>query len=223
MMDFLNSFMINWPEWSPRLFKAMTYTATISIFGFIFATILGTALALCFTARVAALRRAARAYVNFFRGIPLLVVLFLIYFGLPGIGVVLDAISTSITGLGLCFAAQMAEVIRAGFLAIPKGQSEAAAAVGFTPSQTFLSIILPQVVRVIAAPIVVTFVSLLKDSSLASLITVKELMLEGRALSTEYFLPLQIFICVGILYFLIAFPLSLLARGLARRADPNRR
>jgi His/Glu/Gln/Arg/opine family amino acid ABC transporter permease subunit len=216
MTDFQNSFITNWPEWSPRLFKAMGNTAFISVIGFVFASVLGTVLALCFTARIAPLRRAAQIYVNFFRSIPLLVVLFLIYFGLPGIGVVLDAIPTAIVGLGLCFAAQMAEVIRAGFLAIPKGQSEAAAAVGFTPSQTFFSIILPQVVRVIAAPIVVTFVSLLKDSSLASLITVKELMLEGRALSTEYFLPLQIFICVGILYFLIAFPLSLLARGLAR-------
>lgn len=223
MSDFLHTITSNWPEWSPRLLKAMGNTALISGLGFAFASILGTVLALCFTARNSALRLGARAYVNFFRGIPLLVVLFLIYFGLPGVGVVLDATLTAIVGLGLCFAAQMAEVIRAGFLAVPKGQSEAAAAVGFTPGQTLFSIILPQVIRVIAAPIVVTFVSLLKDSSLASLITVKELMLEGRALSTEYFLPLQIFICVGALYFLIAFPLSLLARGLARRADPSRR
>lgn len=223
MTDFLNSFITYWPEWSPRLFRAMANTALISVFGFVLASVSGTVLALCLTSRIAALRLSARAYVGFFRGVPLLVVLFLIYFGLPGIGLVFDAIPTAIVGLGLCFAAQMAEVVRAGFLAIPKGQSEAAAAVGFTPAQTFFSIILPQVLRVIAAPIVITFVSLLKDSSLASLITVKELILEGRALSTEYFLPLQIFMCVGALYFLIAFPLSLLARGLARRADPNRR
>lgn len=222
MIEFLHSFYAYWPEWSPRLFRAMAYSALISILGFALASILGVLLAISLVARQNFLRRMARAYVWLFRGLPLLVVLFLLYFGLPGIGIVLDAVPTAILGLGLCFAAQMAEVIRAGFIALPAGQSEAAAAAGLTPAQTFFSIILPQVLRLVAAPIVVTFVSLLKDSSLASLITVKELMLEGRALATEYFLPLQIFICVGALYFCIAFPLSFLARGLAHRGEVNR-
>jgi polar amino acid transport system permease protein len=73
-------------------------------------------------------------------------------------------------------------------------------------------------VRIIAAPVIVTFVALLKDSSLASLITVNELVLEGRALATEYFLPLHIYIWVGAMYFLIAFPLSMLAKYLGKRA-----
>jgi polar amino acid transport system permease protein len=221
MSDFLAPFATHWPEWSARLFRAAGNTALISIFGFLLASLLGALLALGLTAPLPALRRMAKAYVVFFRGVPLLVILFLIYFGLPGVGLVFDAMPAAIFGLGLCFAAQMAEVIRAGFLAIPKGQSEAAASVGLAPSQTFFSVILPQVLRVTAAPIVVTFVALLKDSSLASLITVKELVLEGRALATEFFLPLQIFICVGALYFCIALPLSLLARGLARRAAPD--
>ena len=100
MTEFLNSIITNWPEWSPRLFKAMGNTAFISVIGFVFASVLGTVLALSLDARIAALRRAAQAYVNFFRGIPLLVVLFLIYFGLPGVGVVLDAIPTAIIGGG---------------------------------------------------------------------------------------------------------------------------
>jgi len=216
MSAFFSPFVAYWPEWSERLLRAAGNTALISIFGFLLASLLGTSLALGLTAPRPVLRYAAKAYIAFFRGVPLLVILFLIYFGLPGIGVVFDSAPAAILGLGMCFAAQMAEVIRAGFLAIPIGQSEAAASVGLVPSQTFFSIVLPQVLRVTAAPIVVTFVALLKDSSLASLITVKELVLEGRALATEYFLPMQIFVCVGALYFCIALPLSLLARRLAR-------
>lgn len=223
MSEFLMSFFLYWSEWAPRLGRAMVNTAVISALGFLVASLLGVALALCLVAPSPATRRAAGLYVAFFRGVPLLVVLFLIYFGLPGMGIVFDARSSAVIGLGLCFAAQMAEVIRAGFLAMPEGQFEAAAAVGFSPAQSFLSIVLPQVLRVSAAPIIVTFVSLLKDSSLASLITVKELVLEGRALATEYFTPLQTFIWVGVLYFALAFPLSLLARTLVRRADPNHR
>ncbi|MBE0579546.1 amino acid ABC transporter permease [Devosia sp.] len=223
MIEFLLSFVSYWSEWAPRLLKALVNTALISALGFIVASVLGVLLALCLVAKSTPLRRLASVYVAVFRGIPLLVVLFLIYFGLPGVGIVFNALTSAVIGLGLCFAAQMAEVVRAGFLAIPKGQFEAAVAVGFTPSQSFRLIILPQVLRVSAAPIIVTFVALLKDSSLASLITVKELVLEGRAIATEYFMPLQTFIWVGVLYFVLAFPLSLAARAMARRATANLR
>jgi len=223
MNEFLHTFVVHWSEWGPRFGRAMTNTALISCLGFLLASLLGVLLALCLMGPSKSLRRFAKIYVGFFRGVPLLVLLFLIYFGLPGVGIVFNALSSAIIGLGLCFAAQMAEVIRAGFLAIPKGQFEAAAAVGMTPAQSFKSIILPQVLRVATAPIIVTFVALLKDSSLASLITVKELVLEGRALVTEYFMPLQIFIWVGVFYFVIAFPLSLTARTLARRIEHNTR
>lgn len=211
------------PEWGPRLGEALVNTALISVLGFALAILLGTCLALALTAKGRSLPRAARTYVLVFRGVPLLVVLFLLYFGLPGAGIVLSALACAILGLGLCFAAQVAEVLRAGFMAIPKGQAEAAAAVGMTPAQAFRTIIFPQVLRVVLGPMIVTFVSLMKDSSLASLITVQELVLEGRALATEYFLPLPIFICVGALYFALAFPLSMVARRFGRAAAPSSR
>ncbi len=217
MIEALSSFVEYAPQWLPRLGRALLNTAIIAGFGFLLACVLGMVLALCLMRSSIWLRRCAGLYISFFRGVPLLVVLFLIYFALPEAGLLLSALHAAILGLGLCFAAQMAEVIRAGFLAIPKGQQEAAAAVGMTPFQTFRDILLPQVLKVIAPSIIVTFVALLKDSSLASLITVKELMLEGRALSTEYFMPLQIFIWVGLFYFCLAFPLSLIARRLARK------
>jgi His/Glu/Gln/Arg/opine family amino acid ABC transporter permease subunit len=202
-------------EWLPLLLRAMINTAALSVTAFAMALVLGLLLSLCQTSRFAALRHFAAFYVTVVRGVPLLAVLFLIYFGLPGIGIVFSAFAAAVIGLALCFAAQVAELFRAGMKAIPAGQNEAALAVGFTPLQRLFSIILPQVVRVVLAPLIVTFVSLLKDSSLASLITVDELVLTGRAMATEYFLPLQIYVAVGLCYFAIAWPFSVLSRWLA--------
>ncbi|MBX5205329.1 amino acid ABC transporter permease [Rhizobium sp. NZLR1] len=202
-------------EWLPLLLRAMMNTAVLSVCAFALALVLGLLLSLCQRSSFAALRHFAALYVTVARGVPLLAVLFLLYFGLPGIGIVFDAFGAAIAGLALCFAAQIAELFRAGLKAIPAGQSEAALAVGLTQVQSFRLIILPQVVRVILAPMIVTFVALLKDSSLASLITVNELVLTGRAMATEYFLPLQIYVAVGLCYFAIAWPFSVFSRRLA--------
>ncbi|KPH09505.1 amino acid ABC transporter permease [Rhizobium acidisoli] len=202
-------------EWLPLLLRAMVNTAVLSVCAFALALVLGLLLSLCQRSGLAALRHFAALYVTVVRGVPLLAVLFLLYFGLPGIGIVFDAFGAAIAGLALCFAAQIAELFRAGLKAIPAGQGEAALAVGLTPVQSFRLIIFPQVVRVILAPMIVTFVALLKDSSLASLITVNELVLTGRAMATEYFLPLQIYVAVGLCYFAIAWPFSVVSRRLA--------
>lgn len=215
MTGFFQPFGEYGAEWLPLLLDAMRMTALLSVCAFALSLLLGLILALCRSSRSPMLRRIAVLYVTVARGVPLLALLFLIYFGLPGIGITFDAFTAGIIGLAMAFAAQVAELFRAGLAAIPAGQREAALAVGMTPAQGFVSIILPQVVRVILSPLVVTFVSLLKDSSLTSLITVNELMLAGRAMSTEYFLPLQIFLLVGLCYFLIAWPFSLLSRRLA--------
>ncbi|MBB3645440.1 polar amino acid transport system permease protein [Rhizobium sp. BK619] len=205
-------------EWLPLLLRAMVNTAVLSVCAFALALVLGLLLSLCQRSGLAALRHFAALYVTVVRGVPLLAVLFLLYFGLPGIGIVFDAFGAAIAGLALCFAAQIAELFRAGLKAIPAGQGEAALAVGLTPVQSFRLIIFPQVVRVILAPMIVTFVALLKDSSLASLITVNELVLTGRAMATEYFLPLQIYVAVGLCYFAIAWPFSVVSRRLAMPA-----
>lgn len=215
MNGFLAPFVDYGSEWLPLLLRAMVNTALLSVSAFALALVLGLALSSCQHSSFAGMRRFAALYVTVVRGVPLLAVLFLIYFGLPGVGIVFDPFSAAVIGLALCFAAQVAELFRAGLKAIPAGQREAALAAGLSPLQSFFLIILPQVVRVVLAPMIITFVSLLKDSSLASLITVDELVLTGRAMATEYFLPLQIFVAVGICYFAIAWPFSLLSRRLA--------
>lgn len=221
MLEFLSVFVQYSDQWGPRLAQAAVVSAQISVMGFLVATVFGLALALMRLSKSRLLQLIAKAYIIFFRGVPVLAVLLLIYFGLLGVGILFSPIEAAVIGLGLAYAAQMAEVFRAGFQAIAVGQWESAAAVGFTPWQSLRLIILPQVTRIIMAPVIVTFVTLLKDSSLAALITVNELLLEGRALATEYFLPLHIFIWVGAMYFVIAFPLSMMAKYLARRANTS--
>ncbi|MGQ3214140.1 MAG: amino acid ABC transporter permease [Shinella sp.] len=218
MTRFIQPYIDHAGEWLPLLLQAMGKTALLSVSAFALSLVFGLLLALCRTTRWRALERGVAFYVTAVRGVPLLAILFLLYFGLPGIGITFDAFTAAILGLALAFAAQVAELFRAGLMAIPAGQREAALAVGFTPYQSFTLIVLPQVVRISIAPLIVTFVSLLKDSSLASLITVDELVLTGRAMATEYFLPLQIYVAVGVCYFLIAWPFSLLSKRLAPSA-----
>ena len=215
MSDFIQPYLEYGREWAPLLIRATGTTALLSISAFALSLVFGLLLSLCRNARSPVPRHIAKAYVSLVRGVPLLAILFLLYFGLPGIGITFNAFSGAVLGLALAFAAQVAELFRAGLMAIPRGQREAALAVGLTPLQSFSFIVLPQVVRITIAPLIVTFVSLLKDSSLASLITVNELVLTGRAMATEYFLPLQIYLAVGLCYFLIAWPFSLLSRRLA--------
>lgn len=163
------------------------------------------------------LRLVGHAYVACMRGIPLLVILYLLYFALPELGVVLNATQAGILALGLVYAAYLAEVLRAGFATIAAGQREAAVAAGFTPWQAFRLILLPQVLRRVIAPLLVTLISLLKDSSVCALISVPELTLASRAIMSETFLPLHVFTLTALIYFLIAFPASRAVHSLERR------
>ena len=122
-------------------------------------------------------RRAAGSYIELIRGTPALTQLFLIYFGLASAGFVLSAFTAAVVGLGLNYAAYLAEVYRAGIRAIHAGQREAALVIGMTHAQAMRSIILPQALRVIVPPMANYAVSLLKDTSVASLISAPELML----------------------------------------------
>jgi len=128
-----------------------------------------------------------------------------------------------VLGLGLHGAAYVAEILRGGLQSIHKGQREAGLAVGLSPQQVFVRVVFPQALRTMLPPLVNTYVALLKDSSLCALIATDELMLAARAMSSEYFLPLHIFLLVGLFYFAIAFPLSMLSRVLERRLARGRR
>lgn len=223
MSGFLQTYVDYMPEWWPRLLEAARVTAEISTLGFLLALSLGALLLAMTRSQNAVLRYFAHGFVQFIRAVPLLALLLALYFGLPSFGLTLSGFWAGILGLGLQGAAYVTEVLRAGLGSVHKGQREAALAAGLTPGKVFLFVVLPQAMRVMLPPMLNCYVSLLKDSSLCALIATDELMLAARAMSSEYFLPLHIFVLVGLFYFAIAFPLSMFSRILAKRLTRGRR
>jgi His/Glu/Gln/Arg/opine family amino acid ABC transporter permease subunit len=219
LLSFFAAYEENWQSWWPQLLPAILVTIELTIASFLLAVVIGFLLALGKLSRNPMLRAFASGYIELARGIPALAILFLIYFGLVPLGIVLDAFVAGVVGLGMSSGGYFAEVFRAGILAVHKGQREAAASVGMTPYTSFRWIVLPQAMRVILPPMVNMFVSLLKDTSLCSLISAPELMLRAKDLAMMSFLPMHLFLLAAVVYFLLAWPMSLLARVFERRTS----
>ena len=209
-------------EWMPQLLVAAGGTLRMTIMAYLLAMVAGLLIALARLSRHRATANAAGWYIELIRGTPALTQLFLIYFGLASVGLVLPAFTAAVVGLGMNYAAYMAEVYRAGIASIHRGQREAALAIGMTNAMAMRSIILPQAIRVIVPPMANYAVSLLKDTSIASLISAPELMLRARDLSSEYFLPMQLYLLVGAMYLVMAYPLAKGARYLEVRLGHGR-
>lgn len=206
-------------EITPQILDATLSTLKLAGIAFIAAQALGLLLALAKMSHQTVLRKAAIAYIEFFRGTPLLVQIYLVYFTLPHVGILLSAFWAAAIALTMNGAAYAAEVYRAGFLAIDPGQNEAAQAIGMRKGQSLYYIILPQVVRIIIPPTVNAAISTMKDTSVAALISNPDLMLRALDLSSEYFRPVLIYSCVAVVYFVLAYPLSKLAIMLERRLN----
>ena len=159
----------------------------------------------------------ATTYLEIFRGTPLLIQLFFIYFGLPTIGITLSPWTASILGLALNSGAYISEVVRAGILGVDKGQGEAAHSLGLTHLQVMFYVILPQAGRVILPPLINVFSSLLKDSSLVSILAIAELSRIGQLIYTKTFQPFEVYATVGLLYLIMTSFLSYLSRHLEKR------
>ncbi|MCI5069208.1 amino acid ABC transporter permease [Acidovorax sp.] len=223
MNAFLATYAEYWADWWPRLMDAARVTAELSAIGFAIAIVLGALLVWMLRSGLSALRRTAQGFIELLRAVPLLALLLAIYFVLPSVGVTLSGYWAGAIGLGVHGSAYVAEILRGGLQSVHGGQREAGLAVGLTPRRVFLHVTLPQALRVMLPPLLNSYVALLKDSSLCALIATNELMLAAKAISSEYFLPLHIFILVGLLYFAIAFPLSMLSRWMERRMALGRR
>jgi len=212
LQAFLAVYTEHWPDWGPQIYAAIWVTVELTVVSFLIAVSLGLVLAVGKLSRIAPLRYFCTGYIELARGIPALAILFLLYFGLVPLGIVFDAFTAGAVGLGMSAAGYIAEVFRAGIQAIHKGQREAALAVGMTPITTFRYIILPQAVRIILPPLLNMLILLLKDTSICSLISTEELMLRAKDLAMMSFLPMHLFVLAGVIYFLLAWPLSLLTR-----------
>jgi His/Glu/Gln/Arg/opine family amino acid ABC transporter permease subunit len=220
---FLQVYIDNWADWGPQIYAAIWVTVKLTIISFALAIGLGLLLALGKLSPIRAVRAICTAYIEVARGIPVLAILFLLYFGLVPLGIVLDAFTASFIGLGMGAAGYIAEVFRAGIEAIHKGQREAALAVGMTPMKTFRHIILPQAMRIILPPLLNMLIILLKDTSICSLISTEELTLRAKDLAMMSFLPMHLFLLAGVIYFFLAWPLSLATRRVEKMMQRGRR
>ncbi|MEQ8393591.1 amino acid ABC transporter permease [Thalassobaculum sp.] len=159
----------------------------------------------------------AEFYLWFIRGTPLLTQIFLVYFGLPQLGIRLDPFSAGVIALGVNGGAYVAEIIRGGLLSIPKGQRESSVALGMTYWQTMRRIILPQVVRVIIPPMTNDAATTLKNTSLLSTITIMELMLQTQIIVNSTFQPFEFYILVSMIYLAMTTVLMVGMRWAERR------
>jgi len=167
--------------------------------------VLGLLAAIAKSSRVVVLRLLAMTYIEVFRGTPLLVQLFFFYFALPQLtGVVLPAFTTAAIGLSLFAGAYTAEIVRGSLNAVTAGQREAATALGLKPLQVLVEVQLPQATRIALPALGNQFIGLLKDSSLASVITVTELLLSTRGLVSVTYQPVALYAATGLIYFLLS-------------------
>ncbi len=183
------------------LLEGALWTIGLTINTLVFGGIIGLVLATMRLSKHKALSRAAQAYVWMFRGTPLLVQLIIIYTGLPQLGLVrFTVLESALLGLALNEAAYLSEILRGGILSVPKGQTEAARALGLKPFQIFRQIILPQALRVIIPPLGNSVNGLLKTTSIASVISMEEVLRRGQILMQQKFQVLEVFMVVAILY-----------------------
>jgi His/Glu/Gln/Arg/opine family amino acid ABC transporter permease subunit len=204
-------------EWLPQLIEAAGNTLRMTALAFVLAFVVGLLLALAKLSPIAPLRLFATSYIEVMRGIPSLAILFLIYFGLADFGLIFDAFPAAVIGFGLNGAAYMAEIFRAGILSIHGGQMEAALTVGMTPLSAMRWVILPQALRVVLPPLANFGIALLKDTSVASIISAPELMLRARDLASSSFLPMEVFLLAAAIYLVMSLPIAFLTRRLEAR------
>jgi His/Glu/Gln/Arg/opine family amino acid ABC transporter permease subunit len=205
----------------PFLVKGAVYTVQVSVLAIVFGLVLGWMLGLVAVSGVRWLRAIAWCYVQFIRGTPLLVQIFLIYFGLPALGINIPAYWSGVIALGLNSAGFQAEIVRAGIESIDRGQAEAARSIGMSGVQTLLFILVPQTIRRVIPPLTNELITLTKSSSLLSAIAVLELTHAGQAIIARTFAPFEIYAAVAVFYLILIAALSRGSALLERRVFVN--
>ncbi|WP_022880009.1 amino acid ABC transporter permease [Microbacterium sp. B19] len=203
----------------PMVLAGLRGTIPLSLASFAIGLVIALGMALLRLSRNLVLRGIARFYISVIRGTPLLVQLFVIFYGLPAVGVVIDPFPAAVIAFSLNVGGYAAEVIRAAILSVPRGQWEAAHVVGLSPRKTLTRIILPQAARVSVPPLSNTFISLVKDSSLASLILVTELFRQAQNIAAFSYEFMAVYLEAALIYWLFCLVLSAGQGVLERRLD----
>jgi cystine transport system permease protein len=192
----------------PLLWAGLTFTIPLTLLSFAFGLAVGLLAAIGRLFGPAPVAAVVRFYVWIIRGTPLLVQLFLIFYGLPSIGITLDAFIAALIGFTLNVGAYSSEIIRAVISAVPKGQWEASYSIGMTFGQAMRRTVLPQAVRIAVPPLSNTFIALVKDTSLAAVITVPEMFQATQRIVAVTYEPLILYIEVALFYLVMSSVLS---------------
>lgn len=202
----------------PVLLAGVWMTVAITLCALLLSMALGLVWALMGASKAGPLRWASQTVITVIRGIPILVQLFYVYFVLPQLGLSLDAFVAGVIGLGVAYSAYQAENFRAGIEAVDKAYIEAARSLGMSDAMVMRRVILPLAVKVALPPFGNTAIMLLKDSSIASTITVAELTRAGQLLALSTFKNMTVYTLIALLYLTMSLPLTFLTRWLERRA-----
>ena len=199
------------------LLPGLTMTIPLTILSFTFGLILALLAALVQVAEIRMLKPIVRFYIWVIRGTPLLVQLFVIFYGLPSLGIILDAFPSAVIVFSVNTGAYAAETIRAAIESVPRGQLEAGYCAGLTYAQTMRRIILPQATRTAFAPLSNSLIGLVKDTSLAANITILEMFMASQRIAARTYEPFALYCEVGLIYLLFCTVLTALQRRLEKK------
>ncbi|MGN7969268.1 amino acid ABC transporter permease [Microbacterium sp. 22296] len=203
----------------PMVLAGLRGTIPLSLASFAIGLVIALFMALLRLSPNVVLSGIARFYISIIRGTPLLVQLFVIFYGLPSLNITIDPFPAAVIAFSLNVGGYAAEVIRAAILSVPRGQWEAAHTVGLSPAKTLTRIILPQAARVSVPPLSNTFISLVKDSSLASLILVSELFRQAQNIAAFSYEFMAVYLEAALIYWLFCLVLSFGQNALEKRLD----
>lgn len=206
-------------NYSGILLEGFKYTLYSSLIALVISLIVGVLLAIFQISTNKLLKVLANAYVEFFRNIPLLIIVMFFYVVVPLYWFQIDGFTAGTIGLTIYTSAFIAETVRAGILSVPKGQMEAGLSTGFTYSQTLRYIVLPQAIKIVIPPLGNQFINLVKNSSVLAMVAGLDLMYQGDLIASETFNTFDTYILIGGLYLIITLPLTYLMAYIERRLN----
>ncbi|MCB9494543.1 MAG: amino acid ABC transporter permease [Desulfobacteraceae bacterium] len=199
----------------PELMEGARITLNITIVSYGIALLIGITTGIIRSGKGAA-KFFLDAYVEIFRGVPLLIQLFFIYYALPAAGLSLKNMTAAYIGIGLCGGAYISEIIRGSIISVGSGQKEAAISFGLSRLQTYTLIILPQAARIAIPPLMNSFSAQLKETSLVSVLAINELTRMGQMVYSRTFRPFEIYCAVAVIYFILTYSASRFSKWLEK-------
>ncbi|GIO61873.1 amino acid ABC transporter permease [Paenibacillus cellulositrophicus] len=199
------------------LFTGAYYTLLITIVSMFFGLFIGLFTAIARLKGNRLIAGIARVYVSIIRGTPIIVQIFIIYYGLPDYGIALQPMTAAYISLSINIGAYLSETIRGAILSVDKGQTEAALSLGLTPWQTLRKVVLPQAARTAIPPMGNTFIGMLKETSLVSIVTVTELLRSAQLLIAQYYVAMPFYLAIAVMYWVMSTGFSAILNVIERK------